>query len=96
MTKLFLAARVPNEGARRLVWWLAGQPRGAVERLANDLDVAVMTVHRWVSGEIEPGADLSFKISARTGHAVVTSDWRMPARGGWAQRPAVRTYRVAA
>jgi hypothetical protein len=96
MNRLRLPVRVPNEGARRLAWWLCEQPRDAMKRLAGTLPVEPTTVERWISGGIEPGAEVSYAISLFTQHAVVTSDWRSPPEGGWFDRPAPRTYRKAA
>lgn len=96
MNLLRLPARVPNEGARRLAWWLCEQPRGAIARLAGTLHIDSSTVERWISGEIEPGAEVSYGVSLFTKHAVVTSDWRSLPEGGWFERPIVRQYRKAA
>ncbi len=96
MFKMHLRARVPNEGARRLAWWLGERGGAGVGRLASAGECDIERIERLLAGELEPGAELAFRISRATGGAVVTRDWRDAAAGGWGDRPAERELRCAA
>ena len=87
--KMHLRAKVPNEGARRLCWWLAVSHDRGVEKLA-EIGIDRVTIDRLLAGELEPGADMSHAIFLATGCAVCSRDWRAPAQGGWGDRPAPR------
>lgn len=93
--KMLLKARVPNEGARRLAQYLLTGPL-SIEGLAREALVTPMTLLRLVEGDLEPGAELSLRLSLCTGHAVVSRDWRSAPAGGWFERAAPREYRRAA
>lgn len=92
MIRMHLGARVPNEGARRLAWWLQAR-RERFETVARVIGGSVDTVHRLLSGELEPAAEVSFAISNATGGEVVSRDWRSAPHGGWFDQPAPRFYR---
>lgn len=100
--KMHLIARVPNEGARRLAWWLA--TRAAPERVLFTMTVvrsisapvALLSaqagldetaIDRLLRGELVPGAEMARRISVATAGVVLTAMWRDPPRGGWADRP---------
>ncbi len=90
--RLHLSARVPNEGARRLAWWL-GENTDRFPALIREVGMSEETIHRLISGELEPAAIMSYVISQATGGSVVSRDWRTAPRGWWFDRPTPRTYR---
>ncbi|MGT2514777.1 hypothetical protein [Sphingomonas panni] len=84
MGKLFLPAKVPNEGARRLAAFVQSLPTpAAVGRVLAVAGVDRSKLDRMVTGELIPGADDRFAITRATGDAVLMRDWSMPARGRW-------------
>lgn len=96
MNKLFLPAKVPNEGARRLAAWVlsrsAVRARAALARAGVDL----AKLDRIVTGELIPGADDRFAITRATGDAVLMRDWSTAARGRWGDPVPARTMRRVA
>jgi hypothetical protein len=88
--KMHLAARVPNEGARRLAWFLGHGGDQAFDHFARSIRRHVSYIDRLISGEIEPGGEESHAIYCATNGEVWSRDWRRPADGGWADQPADR------
>ncbi|MBM3927104.1 MAG: hypothetical protein FJ335_01385 [Sphingomonadales bacterium] len=101
--KMHLIARVPNEGARRLAWWLATHAAphrvpftskvvpsvaGAAALLAARAKLSEATIDRLLRGELVPGEEQGREISVATAGVVSMRDWRDAARGGWSDRPA--------
>ena len=87
--KMHLAACVPNDGARRLAWWLGEQGRDghvALERAGFDANA----IDRLLSGELLPGLAIGACLTLATGGAVVPGDFRRRARGWWFDRPSER------
>lgn len=99
MAKMHLAARVPNEGARRLAWWIGERTtprRNAFEALARAIGCHVSFVDRVLDGDIVPGEDLARRIGLTTGHFIDRRDWRHPPEGGWFDPVEARDTRRAA
>ena len=97
--KMNLCAKVPNEGARRLAWWLGEaleRDAQAFDTLAHEAAIDVGMIDRLLSGEMLPGWDIGLSIAEATGGAVWPADFRMSPRGGWFDRPAPREVRRAA
>jgi hypothetical protein len=89
---MHLTAKVPNEGARRLAWWLGNRPGDdALDRFAEAIGQHVGYIDRLLSGEVLPGGEVAHSVWLATGGAVWRFDWRTPARGGWFDEPAERT-----
>lgn len=90
MSKMHLPARVPNEGARRLAWWIGERSRpsyNAFEAFAVAIGSHVSFVDRVLFGEIVPGEDLARRIGRATGGFIDRRDWRRRPKGGWFDRP---------
>lgn len=96
MNKLFLPAKVPNEGARRLAAWLndASPILRGVAMTRAGMDAG--KIARLVEGELIPGADDRWAITQATGDAVAVRDWSIAARGRWGDPVPTRTFRRAA
>ena len=82
MSKMHLAAKVPNEGARRLAAWLLGQPVGTFDRFAARIG-GVIAADRLLAGEVTPGHRMGYSIYSFTERSVPTGDWYREAEGGW-------------
>ena len=85
--KMHLRVRVPNEGARRLAWWLGERGDAGRRRLEGLAGIDANAVDRLLSGELLPGAEAGFRISNATDGDVMLVDWRHRPRGGWFDRP---------
>lgn len=97
MSKLFLPARVPNEGARRLAAFLQSLPTpAAARRMLAVAGIDRAKIDRMLSGELIPGADERFAITRATGDAVLMRDWSSQAAGHWGDPVPARTMRRAA
>lgn len=96
MGKLYLPARVPNEGARRLAAFLTGVPATRASRALGAAGLDATRIDRLITGELIPGADERFAIACATGHAVLVRDWSSQARGRWGDPVPARTMRRAA
>jgi hypothetical protein len=99
MTKLHLKAKAPNEGARRLAWWIGERMRwnpSAFDDLAGSIGAHVSFVDRVIEGEIVPGEDLARRIGLATSNFIDRRDWRRPPLGGWFDAVEDRSQRVAA
>lgn len=97
MNKLFLPARVPNEGARRLSAFVLSLPTAAaVRRMMAVARIDREKLDRMIVGEMIPGADDRYAITRATGDAVLMRDWSSPARGRWGDPVPARTMRRAA
>jgi hypothetical protein len=83
MAKMHLVAKPPNEGARRLAWWIGTHGATAFAHFARSIGSHVGYVDRILAGEIVPGEDLARRIGLTTGHFVARRDWRRPACAGW-------------
>lgn len=82
-TKMRLPARVPNEGARRLAWWLMHQPAGTYDRMMRKLGIGQISMERMLAGEVTPGRDEGYRIFSFASCTVLITDWYRPAEGGW-------------
>ncbi|MGN5376130.1 hypothetical protein [Sphingomonas hankookensis] len=96
MGKLFLPARVPNEGARRLAAWLQSVPPVRAIRAMGNAGIDAAKVDRLIAGELIPGADERWAIACATGHAVYVRDWSVAACGRWGDPVPARMRRRAA
>lgn len=96
MSKLYLPAQVPNEGARRLAAFLTGTTAARATRALAAAGLDAGRVDRLITGELIPGADERFAIACATGHAVLVRDWSSQARGRWGDPVPARTMRRAA
>ncbi|KQN91564.1 hypothetical protein ASE90_01810 [Sphingomonas sp. Leaf67] len=96
MSKLYLPAQVPNEGARRLSAWFLSRSSISARGALASVGVDFGKLDRMVAGELIPGADERFAIALATGHAVLVRDWSSPARGHWGDPVPARTMRRAA
>ena len=86
MVKMHLGAKVPNEGARRLAWWIGQEHRGDLRSASQTLPgCSVTTLERLLVGDIVPGAVLIEVLSRRGG--IGWRLWRRPASGGWFEAP---------
>ncbi|HEU0045098.1 hypothetical protein [Sphingomonas sp.] len=86
MVKMHLGAKVPNEGARRLAWWIGREHRGDVRVAARDLPgCGETTVERMLAGEVVPGAVLTQVLMQRAG--IGWRLWQKPPAGGWFENP---------
>ncbi len=82
MGKLYLPARVPNEGARRLAAWILSSPTHEVKRRFARIGLDFGKAARMIEGELLPGADDRFAIRGITDFVFVR-DWSLPAEGRW-------------
>ncbi|RIA37500.1 hypothetical protein DFR49_3385 [Hephaestia caeni] len=80
---MHLIATVPNEGARRLAWWIGQLGPDAYDAFAAAMGSHVSFVDRILAGEIVPAAHLAQRIGAVTSDFIDRRDWRRPAAGGW-------------
>lgn len=96
MGKLYLPARVPNEGARRLAAFLTGVPATRARRALGAAGLDAIRVDRLIAGELIPGADERYAIARATGHAVLVRDWSVQPWGRWGDPVPPRTIRRAA
>lgn len=96
MKRLFLPARVPNEGARRLAAWLLSVPAVRSIRAMGNAGIDAGKLDRLISGELIPGADDRWAITLATGDAVAVRDWSVTARGRWGDPVPARVFRRAA
>ncbi|MGW8190141.1 hypothetical protein [Sphingomonas hankookensis] len=97
MGKLFLPAKAPNEGARRLAAFVQSLPTpAAVRRMLAVAGIDRLKLDRMVTGELIPGADERFAITRATGDAVLMRDWSVAPRGRWGDPVPARKMRRAA
>ena len=99
MSKMHLIAKVPNEGARRLAWWVGQRVAAgfaAYDNLADAIGSHVSFIDRVLSGEIVPGEDLARRLGVATGGFVDRRDWRTAAAGGWFDAIEHRQLKAAA
>ena len=87
MHKMHLIARVPNEGARKLAWWIGRECAGSVAVAALKLRESAAMLDRLLSGEITPGEPLARNIGERTGRRITRLDWQRRAQGKWSDMP---------
>ncbi|MEK9212293.1 hypothetical protein [Sphingomonas sp. 2378] len=87
--KLNLPARVPNEGARRLAFYLNDKP-GALGRFVRKAATSEMMVQRLINGDVIPDADMAKAIYLATDCAVWSRHWTFRPEGGWFDRPVLR------
>ncbi|WP_428968062.1 hypothetical protein ACQR50_09160 [Sphingomonas sp. Xoc002] len=87
--KLNLPARVPNEGARRLAYYLNDKP-GAFARFVRKAEVSETMAQRLINGEVIPDNDLAKAIYLATDCAVWSRHWVFRPEGGWFDRPTIR------
>jgi hypothetical protein len=90
MSRMHLGAKVPNEGARRLAWWIGERFAGDVAAFARAARVGVATIERLIAGEIAPGTDIVLPIGVATLGTVHRTDWRRQPLGSWFDRPPFR------
>ncbi len=96
MGKLFLPAKVPNEGARRLAAWFLSRPAIRARSALASVGVDFGKLDRMVTGELIPGADDRYAITLATGDAVTVRDWSVAPRGRWGDPVPARKMRRAA
>ncbi|PXA91582.1 hypothetical protein DMC47_25335 [Nostoc sp. 3335mG] len=96
MSKLYLPARVPNEGARRFAAFLTTVSTIRATRALGAAGLDAGRVDRLITGELIPGAEERFAIACATGHAVLVRDWSSQARGRWGDPVPARMMRRAA
>lgn len=94
--KMHLAAKVPNEGARRLAWWIGTRFGGDVDAFADAALISASMTQRLLAGEIVPGTDLAEPIGFASEDFVSRLDWQRPAIAGWFAVPPARPDRKAA
>lgn len=96
--KMHLVARVPNEGAHRLAWWIGEQVDGsaAIDDLARRIGFGVMIVDRLLTGEVTPAERVGMAIMAATRGAVEPRDWYRATDARWGEAPASREIAKAA
>ncbi len=83
--KMHLAARAPNEGARRLAQWVAHEHGGDLDRAAARLWVTGAIVQRVIDGEITPGMALGASLFKACG--VRARMFNRDALAGWFFEP---------
>ncbi|WP_343526724.1 hypothetical protein [Sphingomonas sp.] len=88
--KISLPAVVPNEGARRLAYYLTTDKPQELARFARKIEASESTVERLIRGEIRPGEELARAIYLATGGAVWSRFWSCQPEGGWFDRPISR------
>lgn len=96
MRKLFLPAKVPNEGARRLAAWFLSRPAIRARASLASVGVDFSKLDRMVTGELIPGADERWAITLATGDAVTVRDWSTAACGRWGDPVPARGMRRCA
>lgn len=80
---LRLGVTVPNEGARRLAYWIQHEPVGALGKLLRKTGIGQISMERMMSGNVVPDALIAYQIYAATRCAVPINDWDAKAEGGW-------------
>lgn len=88
--KISLPAAVPNEGARRLAYYLTTDAPQTLARFARKIESTEMAVERLIRGDIRPGEELARAIYLATGGAVWSRFWSCPPEGRWFDRPLSR------
>ncbi len=83
MGKLFLPAKVPNEGARRLAAWFLSRPGIRARSALASVGVDFAKLDRMVTGELIPGADERWAITLATRNAVKVRHWSVAPLGRW-------------
>jgi hypothetical protein len=78
--RVHLAARVPNEGARRLVRWMMRE-RVPMTALAERAGVSAAMIVRMIEDGLVPASGTIERIAGMTGGFV--RGWTKPARGWW-------------
>ena len=96
MNKLFLPARVPNEGARRLAAWLQRVGSAQATRALGAIGFDAAKVERLICGELIPGQDDRFALTQATGDAVLVRDWSTKTLARWGDPVPARKMRRAA
>ncbi len=95
--KLYLRARVPNEGAHRLAWWIEQQPDAAAAYEAVGASIGTVAhVDRLLDGDLTPGMAWGLAIANVTGGQVRPNDWYRETDLWWFTPPAERDHRWAA
>jgi hypothetical protein len=96
MMKMHLVARVPNEGARRLAWWIGRECKGNLGAAAWRLFVDAAQLERLLDGTMVPGTVLLADLIPRTDGAMTRPDWYRDPAGGWFDEPVSRAGARAA
>ena len=81
--RLRLGVHVPNEGARRLAYWIQREPVGALSKLMRRTGIGQISMERMMSGDVVPDAAIAYQIFAATRCAVPINDWDAKPEGGW-------------
>jgi hypothetical protein len=85
--KPHLPARVPNEGARRLAWWMLTR-EGGTAWTASTVGVSEATLSRIIAGEVAPSEALAERIALVSEQEIIPGDWDAQPEGGWWDMPA--------
>jgi len=90
MPAMYLAARVPNEGAHRLAWVIgtAINPGESIRQL--EATIGVNAVDRLLSGTLTPGERMGAAITLWSRGAVKAGDFYRPTSLRWCDQPSAR------
>lgn len=88
--RLFLPARVPNEGAHRLAHWMLGVRHRVlsetrIERARRT--IGEVRLDRLLAGELTPGAEMDRELVALTGGRVRARDFYRATGRRWGDAP---------
>lgn len=90
MPAMYLAARVPNEGAHRLAWAIGTAPAPGAAIRELEARIGINAVDRLLSGTLTPGERMGAAIHLWSHGAVRVRDFYRPATGSWGDPPAPR------
>lgn len=83
MEKLYLPARVPNEGARQLAQWLLKVGVEAASVSLRRSGVSLASLDRLLLGEVVPGERIAVAVALVTGGKISRRLWRQKPIGWW-------------
>lgn len=83
MGKLYLPARVPNEGARQLAQWLLQAGTEAAGASLRRSGVSLAMADRLLSGDVVPGERIAVAVAFVTGGRIDRRLWRHKPVGWW-------------
>ncbi len=88
--RMHLSAKVPNDGAHRLAWYLGERGDDAFDVLADAAMIQVGMIDRMLSGQLLPCGEIGFALMQATDGAVRPRDFYRACDRRWFGRPAVR------